>query len=153
MANADIQIMTAASELNTTSKQQDFAEALDRIADAGRVDEQGIAELMLCLDDHSDNLDLTWALLHLLEREPPLPYVRAFVSVLPEMLKRGNQEWADTITARLLNDPPNDLLLLDTVAQFADASRHLTDVLRGIAQRTSEVAKRAQRALESIKAR
>ena len=79
-----------------------FESALSKIERHGGVTQPEAEELYRIFEDSSSQQDVLWELLHLIEHLDQGIWLSAFVAVLPEMMT-NSAEWADTITARILN--------------------------------------------------
>ena len=91
-----IRFLRNPDEVNT------FESALSEIERHGGVTQPEVEELYSIFEDSSSQQDVLWELLHLIEHLDQGIWLRAFVAVLPEMMT-NSAEWADTITARILN--------------------------------------------------
>jgi len=78
-----------------------FESALSEI-EQQEVTQPEAEDLYRIFQDSSSQQDVLWGLLHLIEHLDQGIWLPAFVAVLPEMMT-NSAEWADTITARILN--------------------------------------------------
>jgi hypothetical protein len=110
-----------------------FESALSEIERQGGVMQSEAEDLYRVFEDSSAQQDVLWGLLHLIEHLDQDIWLPAFIAVLPEMMTKSS-EWADTITARILNTE-RILPALEALLRSAPRSREaILPILEELAQ-------------------
>jgi primosomal protein N' len=131
--------------LRSPAEVEAFDDALAAIADLPEA-EIGpyLPRLFLVFDDACVQPEVMWGLLHLIEDYDLEPMMRAYVSVIPTMLRQA-PDWTLRITNRVLNSEHDRRALKALLSVLPSAERQaLHAVLAQIASKTRYEEKKAQ---------
>ena len=154
-----IALLRRSRKLSTDADLADFASALEQLA--LRMDPADVPDLYRSFDDATEDYNLFWAVLHLIERydsdaKDSLAGARTFLEILPEMLPTA-QRWMTILAIRQLNHEDARPLLIQAGRSAPSASRTaLEGVLIEIASEhespvADELASRAVQALAALR--
>ena len=100
--NPRIERLRAIHRLQTGAEMDEYDQLISDLANDEPLDPSLLPDLFLSLYDDTDNEELMWGLLHLVEDFPPQAYASALVEVLPRMVAQA-KEWALLLLQRMLN--------------------------------------------------
>lgn len=119
--------------LDSPQAVREFDAALGEIGQRG-VGAAELPDLLRCFDDATQQHDVMWGLVHLVDRAPP----RALVDTLlgeADRMARGASGWLFPLVARILNSPEHNGLF---VAAFQNSSMETRAALRRTLERVGK---------------
>jgi hypothetical protein len=131
-----------------------FESTLAEISRLGNVTQGETEDLYRLLTDSSAQQDVLWGLLHLIEDFDQDIWLPAFVDVLPEM-KAQSPEWADTITARILNGDGTRPVFQTLLREAPNSRGAILPILKDLSEdqhpRLQKLRKNAKELLEDLR--
>jgi hypothetical protein len=154
MSNAkdEIETLRANRMLDTPEAVRAFDDALARLP--ATLDVRWIEDLLGVFTDRAGFFEAMWGLVHYVERQSPSTWMRAYISVLPQMVVDA-RDWALTFLYGVLNDDATRALLLQLVpaapaASVAVARSLLVETAKGREDAVSAHAREVLKNLETV---
>ncbi len=99
--NPHITRLRALHRLETEEQAVEYDELLDALADDTPLDPSLLPDLLLSFFDDTEEKEVMWGLIHLVERYPDDLYVSRLVEAAPQMLPRA-RNWLIVLLRRVL---------------------------------------------------
>lgn len=127
-----IERLRAIHRLETGAEMDEFDQLISELANDEPLDPALLPDLFLSLYDDTENEEIMWGLLHLVEDFPAEAYASVLIEVLPRMVPQAKR-WALLLLMRLLNSATDRPLLRQAYnAGSSDQKRLLRDLLQEI---------------------
>jgi len=153
MTQEQLTLLRTTRFLRNTGEVDMFEATLAQIYRQGTVRQAEIEELYLLFEDASDQLDVQWGLLHMIEDFSLDVLLSAFVAVLPRVVAKS-LDWAETITSRFLNSDETRQALRALLRDTPEARRAVLPILHDLSRvespRLQQLRRHAEEVLKDI---
>ena len=134
MPNELIQVAFNNRLLRSPEEVKNFDDALG--AYAKRLSAGDLPDLYSVLDDATENHEVMFGLVHLIEDFEPLPSFRAFLAAIPRM-KLNASHWVETLVLRIFNDDQTrDMFLAELHSAPEESRAQVLAIARKFAENT-----------------